>query len=126
MQNRTKSPEQLAAARRLLDEPKPARLPTWEESQDLLIQVMNSNPLEICEPTAIPFDHLPEEMQEELLALPQELLDPVEIKLCDRCGQFAILFHELVVWTGAGPGLGVRATVTHKACMGKPIYGTDW
>ena len=59
----------------------------------------------------IPFDFLPEDIQAELRELPQDYGDPVAIKLCDQCGLPSVLFHDLLVWTGAMSGLGTAATV---------------
>ena len=87
------------------------------EAQELLEWMITQDPTEPMEPIRIPFRFLPEEIQGELRNLPQGSQDPVAIKLCCQCGMMAVLFHDLVVWTGAPAGHGVSSTVTHRTCM---------
>ena len=114
-QSRSKNPWLQKTQDREPDEP----LPNREESEALIRELIMSEPTEPREPALIPFEHLPTEIQKELLSLPRDHDDPVYVKLCDQCGMPAVLFHEMIVWTGAQTGLGILSTITHKTCMNR-------
>ena len=69
-------------------------LPDREEAQEMLEWMISQDCTQPMEPVEIPFEFLPEEIQAELLNLPQGYRDPVSLKLCSQCSMPAIPLPE--------------------------------
>ena len=83
----------------------------------LIDEMMESDPDLPREPIRVPFKYLTSSVRYEARSLTLDDDEIVEFKLCSWCGGPAILYRDLVKWTGVDTVLGVTATVTHKECL---------